>query len=113
MTRPSDQALRRGYHLAGLALIVCALSGMAEDISGERWLSVVQFAGLGMVAFWLPVALNAGEVAERLSRLELVDPRLGILAAPFATPGRVRVVGALLAWVGVLFLSSALAYVFG
>jgi hypothetical protein len=113
MTRPSDQQLRRGYHLAGAALIVCALSGISEDLSGERWFSVFQLAGLVMIAFWLPVALNVRGVADRMPRLELVDPRMGFLAAPFATPGRMRVAGGLLAWVGVLFLGSALGYLLG
>jgi hypothetical protein len=113
MTQMSDQMLRRGYHIAGVALILCALSGTAEDLSGERVLSVVQLAGLAMIGFWLPVALNIRGVAERIPRLELVSPKLGILAAPFATPGRIRVFAAVLAWGGALFLGSALAYLLG
>lgn len=113
VTQASDQLLRRGYHVAGVALIVCALSGMAEDLSGERWLSVLQLAGLLMIGFWLPVALNVHAAAERMPRLELVGPKLGILSWPFATPVRIRVFGAVLAWGGALFLGSALAYLLG
>jgi hypothetical protein len=116
----SDEPLLWMYRVSGSALLIAAGGGFFELWIGPHgWTRLLQLAALVAVPFWLSVALNWRNSAERFATLAKAGGVIDVdrahhrtaaelLAGPYMQTGSLRAIGAVISVVGVGLSVSAI-----